>query len=126
MTTILIVEDNEKNMKLARDVLQSKGYATLEAVTGEEGVRLAVAHKPDLVVIGNALSRGNPEVEAVLVLPSHDNSVDWRTWMTATNNRLVWSFVRYDGIGFELNATGTKQHWSPVIPAGWMTERIAP
>ena len=39
MSTILIVEDNEKNMKLARDVLQAKGYATLEAVTGEDGVR---------------------------------------------------------------------------------------
>ena len=42
MTTILIVEDNEKNMKLARDVLQAKGYRTLEAVNGEEGVRLAL------------------------------------------------------------------------------------
>ena len=31
---ILIVEDNEKNMKLARDVLQAKGYSTLEATTG--------------------------------------------------------------------------------------------
>ena len=51
MSTILIVEDNEKNMKLARDVLQSKGYATLEAVTGEEGVRIAIAKKPDLVLM---------------------------------------------------------------------------
>ncbi|MGE5203844.1 MAG: response regulator [Acidobacteriota bacterium] len=51
MSTILIVEDNEKNMKLARDVLQSKGYATLEAVTGEEGVRLAIDRKPDLVLM---------------------------------------------------------------------------
>ena len=51
MSTILIVEDNEKNMKLARDVLQSKGYATLEAITGEEGVRLAVERKPDLVLM---------------------------------------------------------------------------
>ena len=51
MSTILIVEDNEKNMKLARDVLQSKGYATLEAVTGEEGVRLAIQSKPDLVLM---------------------------------------------------------------------------
>jgi two-component system, cell cycle response regulator DivK len=51
MTTILIVEDNEKNMKLARDVLQSRGYATLEAVTGEDGVRLAREHKPDLVLM---------------------------------------------------------------------------
>jgi two-component system cell cycle response regulator DivK len=51
MNTILIVEDNEKNMKLARDVLQSKGYVTLEAVTGEDGVRIAVENKPDLVLM---------------------------------------------------------------------------
>jgi len=51
MSTILIVEDNEKNMKLARDVLQSKGYATLEAVTGEDGVRIAIEKKPDLVLM---------------------------------------------------------------------------
>jgi two-component system, cell cycle response regulator DivK len=51
MSTILIVEDNEKNMKLARDVLQSRGYATLEAVTGEEGVRLATEKRPDLILM---------------------------------------------------------------------------
>jgi len=51
MSTILIVEDNEKNMKLARDVLQAKGYVTLEAVTGEDGVRMAIEKKPDLVLM---------------------------------------------------------------------------
>ena len=51
MSTVLIVEDNEKNMKLARDVLQAKGYRTLEAVTGEQGVQLAKEHRPDLVLI---------------------------------------------------------------------------
>jgi two-component system cell cycle response regulator DivK len=51
MSTVLIVEDNEKNMKLARDVLQVKGYQTLEAVTGEEGVRLAKEKVPDLVLM---------------------------------------------------------------------------
>ena len=51
MKTILIVEDNEKNMKLARDILQAKGYATLEATSGTEGVRLALQHKPDLVLM---------------------------------------------------------------------------
>jgi two-component system cell cycle response regulator DivK len=51
MSTVLIVEDNEKNMKLARDVLQAKGYAVLEAVTGEDGVRLAKERKPDLVLM---------------------------------------------------------------------------
>ena len=48
---ILIVEDNEKNMKLVRDVLQAKGYKTLEAVTGEDGVRLAKEHVPQLVLM---------------------------------------------------------------------------
>ena len=51
MSLILIVEDNEQNMKLARDVLQAKGYTTLEAVTGEEGVKLAQERKPDLVLM---------------------------------------------------------------------------
>jgi len=49
--TILIVEDNDKNMKLARDVLQAKGYATLEAVNGLDGVALALAHHPDLILM---------------------------------------------------------------------------
>ena len=51
MHRILIVEDNEKNMKLVRDVLQAKGYVTIEAGTGEDGVRLAIEHKPDLILM---------------------------------------------------------------------------
>lgn len=51
MSEILIVEDNEKNMKLVRDVLQAKGYRTIEAVTGEEGVRLARERGPALVLM---------------------------------------------------------------------------
>jgi len=51
MSLILIVEDNDKNMKLVRDVLQAKGYATIEAGTGEDGVRLAAEHTPDLVLM---------------------------------------------------------------------------
>ena len=67
MSTILIVEDNEKNMKLARDVLQSKGYATLEAVTGEDGVRLAIEHKPDLILMDIQLP-GISGIDALRVL----------------------------------------------------------
>ena len=51
MSTVLIIEDNDKNMKLARDVLQNKGYKTLEAVTGEDGVKLAKDNIPDLVLM---------------------------------------------------------------------------
>jgi two-component system, cell cycle response regulator DivK len=48
---ILVVEDNEKNMKLFRDVLLATGYRTLEATTGGEAVELAVEHSPDLVLM---------------------------------------------------------------------------
>src|SRR5574341_322036 len=48
---ILIVEDNEKNRKLVRDVLQAKGYQTVEAETGEDGVRLAKERHPALVLM---------------------------------------------------------------------------
>ena len=48
---ILIVEDNEKNRKLLRDVLQFKGYRTIEAEMGEDGVTLAMQHKPDLILM---------------------------------------------------------------------------
>jgi two-component system, cell cycle response regulator DivK len=51
MSVILIVEDNPRNMKLVRDVLQVKGHATLEATTGEEGVALATQKLPDLVLM---------------------------------------------------------------------------
>jgi two-component system cell cycle response regulator DivK len=48
---ILIVEDNEKNRKLVRDVLQFKGYRTLEAETGEAGLDLARETIPALVLM---------------------------------------------------------------------------
>ena len=48
---VLIVEDNEKNMKLVRDVLQATGYSTVEATTGEEAIELARSHEPALVLM---------------------------------------------------------------------------
>ncbi len=51
MKLVLIVEDNDKNMKLARDVLRAEGYATVEAVNGEDGVRIASERGPDLVLM---------------------------------------------------------------------------
>jgi two-component system cell cycle response regulator DivK len=48
---ILIVEDNDKNRKLVRDVLHFKGYRLAEAETGEEGVRLARELHPDLILM---------------------------------------------------------------------------
>ena len=48
---ILIIEDNEKNRKLERDVLRFHGYRTVEAETGEEGVRLARESLPALILM---------------------------------------------------------------------------
>jgi two-component system cell cycle response regulator DivK len=48
---ILVVEDNELNMKLFRDVLVATGYRTLEATSGGEAVELATEHAPDLVLM---------------------------------------------------------------------------
>jgi two-component system, cell cycle response regulator DivK len=48
---VLVVEDNEKNMKLLRDVLRAKGYRTLEATSAARAVELATAHTPDLVLM---------------------------------------------------------------------------
>ena len=48
---VLVVEDNDKSMKLFRDVLQATGYRTLEATTGEHAVELAAAHVPALVLM---------------------------------------------------------------------------
>jgi two-component system, cell cycle response regulator DivK len=48
---VLIVEDNDKNRKLVRDVLTFKGYEVIETETGEEGVRLARERSPSLVLM---------------------------------------------------------------------------
>ncbi len=64
MNVILIVEDNEKNLKLLRDVLQYKGYRTFEAMTGAEGLRLAREERPDLVLMDIQL----PDIDGITAL----------------------------------------------------------
>ena len=61
---ILVVEDNELNMKLLRDVLVVKGYRALEATTGEEAIALATEHAPDLVLMDIQL----PDLDGVAAL----------------------------------------------------------
>ena len=74
MSTILIVEDNAKNMKLVRDVLQHQGHATLEAETGEAGLALALKERPDLVLMDIQL----PDIDGTTVLARirEDSSLD--------------------------------------------------
>ena len=48
---VLIVDDNERNRRLARDVLQACGFRTVEAATGGEGVSAAAANLPDVILM---------------------------------------------------------------------------
>lgn len=79
MSLILIIEDNEKNLKLVRDVLQVKGYETIEATNAEDGVRLAAARAPDLVLMdiqlpgmngieARGVLRANPATSSIPVI----------------------------------------------------------
>jgi two-component system, cell cycle response regulator DivK len=72
---VLIVEDNEKNRRLVRDALHFKGYRTIEAVTGEDGVRLARAERPALVLMDIQLP-GLSGVEALAQLRAEPTTRD--------------------------------------------------
>jgi len=61
---VVVVEDNERNMKLFREVLESSGYRTLEAETGERAVALTAEHRPDLVLMDIHL----PDIDGVEAL----------------------------------------------------------
>jgi two-component system cell cycle response regulator DivK len=70
---ILVVEDNEKNMKLFCDVLQVKGYRTLEATSGERAVEVALSEHPALVLMDVQLP-GIDGVEALTRLRSDERT----------------------------------------------------
>ena len=61
---VVVVEDNELNMKLFREVLESSGYRMLEARTGERAVALTTEHRPDLVLMDIHL----PDIDGVEAL----------------------------------------------------------
>jgi two-component system cell cycle response regulator DivK len=62
--TVLIVEDNELNMKLFNDLLEAHGYQTLKTANGVEAVELSRAHRPDLILMDIQL----PEVSGLDVI----------------------------------------------------------
>ena len=70
---ILVVEDNELNMKLARDVLQFHGFRTIETVNGEDGVAMAREQHPDLILMDISLP-GIDGVEATRQLKTEPST----------------------------------------------------
>ena len=76
---ILIIEDNDKNRKLVRDLLQVKGHQTIESETAEEGLKLALEKSPALVLMDIQLPgmdgiaalkqlRSNPQTKSIPVI----------------------------------------------------------
>lgn len=61
--TVLIVEDNELNMKLFHDLLEAQGYDVVEATTGPEALTMARQHQPDLILMDIQL----PEISGLQV-----------------------------------------------------------
>jgi len=70
--TVLIVEDNELNMKLFHDLLEAHGYKTLQARTGPEALELASVHRPDLILMDIQL----PEVSGLEVTQKIKDDAD--------------------------------------------------
>ena len=97
---ILIVEDNEKNRKLARDVLQVKGYRTIETETAEEGLKLALEQSPALILMDIQLP-GMDGITALKQLRADPKTKNIRaiaiTASAMTHNRTTMLAEGFDG-----------------------------
>jgi len=71
--TILVVEDNELNMKLFNDLLSSHGYKVLKAMDGSAGLELTRQHRPDLIVMDVQLPGGLSGLDVTRSLKEDDN-----------------------------------------------------
>lgn len=97
---ILIIEDNEKNRKLCRDVLQVKGYRTIESETAEAGVELARSQAPALILMDIQLP-GMDGITAMKQLKADPNTqsipIIAITASAMTNNRTAMVAEGFDG-----------------------------
>ena len=97
---ILIIEDNEKNRRLCRDVLQVKGYKTIESETAEEGLKLALEQAPALILMDIQLP-GMDGITAMKQLKAdpktHAISIIAITASAMTNNRTTMLGEGFDG-----------------------------
>ena len=97
---ILIIEDNEKNRKLVRDVLQVKGYKTIESETAEEGLRLAAEQSPALILMDIQLP-GMDGITAMKQLKADPNTksipIIAITASAMTHNRTTMLAEGFDG-----------------------------
>ncbi len=97
---ILIIEDNEKNRKLCRDVLQVKGYRTIESETAEQGIELARSEAPALILMDIQL----PGMDGITAMQQLKADVQTQniqiiaiTASAMTNNRTAMLAEGFDG-----------------------------
>jgi len=95
---ILIVEDNEMNMRLARDVLQFHGFRTLGTVNGEDGVTMARENLPDLILMDISLP-GIDGVEATRQLKDEPSTASIPI-VALTASVLQADRARFESAGF--------------------------
>lgn len=97
---ILIIEDNEKNRKLIRDLLQVKGYQTIESETAEDGLNLAEEKTPSLILMDIQLS-GMDGITAMKQLKASPNTnripIVAITASAMTHNRQTMLAEGFDG-----------------------------
>ena len=96
---VLIVEDNERNMKLARDVLQVKGFRTLTAANAEDGIALAGRERPDLVLMDIQLP-GMDGIAALAKLRANGETASIPV-VAFTASVMKEDRARFDGAGFD-------------------------
>ncbi len=96
---ILIVEDNEKNLKLTRDVLRFHGFRTIEAPDGETGVRLATEQLPALILMDIQMP-GIDGIEALRRIRAGDATAGITT-VALTASVMSGDRERFDAAGFD-------------------------
>jgi two-component system cell cycle response regulator DivK len=96
---ILIVEDNDKNLKLARDLLRYHGFETIEASSAEDGIPLAIARKPRLILMDIQLP-GMDGVSALEKLRA-DAATDAIPIVAMTASVMKEDRERFDKAGFD-------------------------
>lgn len=96
---ILIVEDNEKNLKLARDVLRFHGFRTVEAVDGESAVTMSLAHLPALILMDIQL----PGIDGIVAMQRirADERTKHIPTVALTASVMTGDRERFDTAGFD-------------------------
>lgn len=96
---ILIVEDNQKNLKLTRDVLRFHGFRTIEAADGETGVRLAAEQLPQLILMDIQMP-GIDGIEALRRIRAAPATASITT-VALTASVMSGDRERFDAAGFD-------------------------